>query len=427
MLTPRKRMPKKTEVYLIIILIVASVATLLSTIIIYRNSLRAAEESLKLQALGIAASLEPSLQETHVKENIFRDIVTEASWEGIAFLALYDRTGLTLLHSNENLVGRRIDSPDIRIAADEERPIFNRMTLGTDEEVFILNYPVHARDAIKVLKLALHPYPAQDIIRQARLQAMSIAITIVIIWIMGFFFIKAVKRSEQLFAMMAERERLAVIGEMAAVLAHEIRNPLGSIKGFAQYLSEKGTEGKGELGVIIDEAGRLERLTEDLLLYARPSEVRAEKFNLFEAAEEVMGLSASEHVKTAAIRINASIPSDIVMISDKEKVKQILSNLLQNSIDAVSEGGLIELGAEQMDNQIIIIVRDDGCGMDADTQSKAFNSFFTSKAKGTGLGLAIVDRLTKALGGGIEIQSEPGKGTAVRITLSATYRKEGHE
>ena len=421
------RKPKKTGTYLIIILIVTSVATVLSTIIIYRNSLRAAEESLKLQALGIAASLEPSVQTTHVKENIFRDIITEASWEGIAFLALYDRRGLTLLHSNENLVGRRIDSPDVKIAADEDRPVFNRMTLGTDEEVFILNYPIHARDAIKVLMVALHPYPAQDIIRQARLQAMSIAVTVVIIWIMGFFFIKAVKRSEQLSAMMAEREGLAVIGEMAAVLAHEIRNPLGSIKGFAQYLSEKGTEGKRELGVIIDEAGRLERLTEDLLLYARPSEVRAEKFNLLETVGDMMRLPGSDHAKMAAIRINASIPSDIVMISDKEKVKQILSNLLQNSVDAVSEGGLIELGAEQVDDKIIIIVRDNGCGMDAETRSRAFNSFFTSKPKGTGLGLAIVDRLAKALGGRIEIESEPGKGTGVRITLPATYRKEGHE
>jgi two-component system sensor histidine kinase HydH len=422
----RKRMPKKTEVYLIIILVIASVATLLSTIIIYRNSLRAAEESLKLQALGIAASLEPSLQAPHVKENIFKDIITEASWEGIAFLALYDRTGLTLLHSNENLVGRRIDSPDIKIAADEERPIFNRMTLGTDEEVFILNYPIHARDAIKVLKLALHPYPAQDVIRQARLQAMSIAVTILIIWIMGFFFIKAVKRSEQLSAMMAERERLAVIGEMAAVLAHEIRNPLGSIKGFAQYLSEKGTEGRGELDVIIEEAGRLERLTEDLLLYARPSEVRAGQFNLLEAADEAMRLLA-DHLKMAAKRTNVSIPPDMVMLSDKEKVKQILSNLLQNAIDAVSEGGLIELGAVQTGNKTLIVVRDNGSGMDAETRSKAFDSFFSSKAKGTGLGLAIVDRLTKALGGSTEIESATREGTVVRITLPTIYGEEEHE
>jgi signal transduction histidine kinase len=140
-----------------------------------------------------------------------------------------------------------------------------------------------------------------------------------------------------------------------------------------------------------------------------------------------MGLPASDQVKMAAMRMNTTIPSDIVMISDKEKVEQILSNLLQNSVDAVSKGGLIELEAEQVNDNIIIIVRDNGCGMDAETRSRAFNSFFTSKAKGTGLGLAIVDRLAKALGGRTEIESESGKGTVVRITLPATYRKEGHE
>jgi hypothetical protein len=101
------KQPKRTHVYLIIVLISASLATLISTLIIYQNSLRAAEEALKLQALGIAASLEPSLVDVKGKENIFRDIITETSWEGIAFIALYDRNGVTLLHSNENLVGHR--------------------------------------------------------------------------------------------------------------------------------------------------------------------------------------------------------------------------------------------------------------------------------------------------------------------------------
>lgn len=428
MLDACEKRPKKAHIYLIIILVVASITTLLSTLIIYRNSLRAAEESLKLQALGIAVSLEPSLQTAHVKENIFKDIITEASWEGIAFIALHDRSGLTLLHSNENLVGRRIDSPDIKISADEERPVFEHLTLGTGEEVFVLNYPIHARDAVKVLRLALHPYPAKNIIRQARLQAISIAITVVVLWVIGFFFIKAVKRSEQLSVMMEERERLAVIGEMAAVLAHEIRNPLGSIKGFAQYLLEKGTGVKGELGVIIDEARRLERLTEDLLFYARPSEVRTEKFNLSELADEaILSLYESDQGKMASARINATIPIDILMVSDREKLKQILSNILQNSAEAVSGGGFIELKAEQVGDKIIIIVSDNGCGMDEETRSRAFNSFFTTKAKGTGLGLAIVDKLTRALGGQIKLESETAGGTACTITLPAALHKAEHE
>lgn len=423
-----EKKPKKTHVYFIIIIAVASLATLFSTLIIYRNSVRAAEESLKLQALGIAASLEPSVQAAQVKEGIFKEIVTDSSWEGIAFIALYDKSGLTLLHSNENLVGRRIDSPDIKRSAGDGKPVFGHMILGTGEEIFMLNYPIHTPDSVKVLRLALHPYPAQNITRQARLQAISILITIVVLWVMGFFFIKAVRRSDELTVLMADKERLAVIGEMAAVLAHEIRNPIGSIKGFAQYLTEKSAEGKEELGIIVDEARRLERLTEDLLLYAKPSEARIEEFSLRELANEsVKVLQESDRVKQTAITVNTAVPGDIMIVSDREKLNQILSNILQNAADAINEGGIIELRALQAGVKIIIIISDNGCGMDEKTKSMAFASFFTTKAKGTGLGLAIVDKLTKVLGGRIELDSKPANGTVFRIELPAALNKGRYE
>ncbi len=423
-----EKKPKKTHVYFIIIIAVASLATLFSTLIIYRNSVRAAEESLKLQALGIAASLEPSVQAAQVKEGIFKEIVTDSSWEGIAFIALYDKSGLTLLHSNENLVGQRIDSPDIKRSAGDGKPVFGHMILGTGEEIFMLNYPIHTPDSVKVLRLALHPYPAQNITRQARLQAISILITIVVLWVMGFFFIKAVRRSDELTVLMADKERLAVIGEMAAVLAHEIRNPIGSIKGFAQYLTEKSAEGKEELGIIVDEARRLERLTEDLLLYAKPSEARIEEFSLRELANEsVKVLQESDRVKQTAITVNTAVPGDIMIVSDREKLNQILSNILQNAADAINEGGIIELRALQAGVKIIIIISDNGCGMDEKTKSMAFASFFTTKAKGTGLGLAIVDKLTKVLGGRIELDSKPANGTVFRIELPAALNKGRYE
>ena len=420
--------PKRTHIYLAIVLFAASVATLVSTIIIYRNSVAAADESLRLQALGIASSLEPSLTELKPKENIFRDIITEASFDGIAFMALLDRSGLILLHSNENLMGRRVDSAGIAVAADGNKPVFAYMTLKTGEDVFVLNYPIHARDAVKVLMLALHPYPAENIIRQARLQAMSIGAAVVAIWIMGVFFIRAVKRSEALSAQMAERERLAVIGEMAAVLAHEIRNPLGSIKGFAQYLSEKGGSGNAELGIIVGEARRLERLTEDLLLYARPSEIRMDEFSVADLVDEVeRQLQESEPAKMASISIQKNIRQNLVMLSDREKIKQILANILRNSVEAISGAGLIEVSVERSGTEIIIIVSDNGVGMDEETVSRAFESFFTTKTTGTGLGLAIVERLSDALGGKISINSAPSRGTVFRMTFPGGPDGANHE
>ena len=100
-------------------------------------------------------------------------------------------------------------------------------------------------------------------------------------------------------------------------------------------------------------------------------------------------------------------------------MKQILFNILRNSTEAVSEGGLIELSAELSGAEIIIIVRDNGSGMDEETKSQAFASFFTTKATGTGLGLAIVDKLTTVLGGRINLESAPSRGTVFTITFPA--------
>jgi two-component system sensor histidine kinase HydH len=227
--------------------------------------------------------------------------------------------------------------------------------------------------------------------------------------------------------MMAEKEHLAVIGEMSAVLAHEIRNPLGSIKGFAQYLAESNHGGSAELTVIINEARRLERLTEDLLLYARPSAARAEEFAMSELVDEVVRTACeSDRVKQYAITITPEMPDGLKIITDRGMLKQILSNIIQNSVEASDRKGHIDLRAAQAGTSITITISDSGSGMDKETRDRAFDSFFTTKAKGTGLGLAIVRRLLKALGGRIEIQSAPGQGAIITMTLSAKLETD-HE
>jgi two-component system sensor histidine kinase HydH len=236
-----------------------------------------------------------------------------------------------------------------------------------------------------------------------------------------------VKKSDELTTMMAEKEHLAVIGEMSAVLAHEIRNPLGSIKGFAQYLAENSHSGSAELTVIINEAKRLERLTEDLLLYARPSEARAEVFNLAELVDEVIrDADASARTRQYALTLTREVPDGLMIISDRGMLKQILSNIIQNAVEASLRDGHIDIRASLAGNTITITIGDSGSGMDNKTRQRAFDSFFTTKAKGTGLGLAIVRRLLKTLGGKIDIRSTQGKGTIITVTLSAKLETD-HE
>ena len=434
--------PSRSYVYLLVILTAATMITLISTFLNYRGALRTAKDSLELEALGIAVSLEASLSRiTADSENIFKNIITEGRWEGIAFIALYDKENTTILHSNEQLIGKRIQDEMITEVAQTGRSVHDYVLLGTGEKVFVLYFPVHLRQGENILKVALHTYPASKIIRQAGVQAFSVVLLTSILWITGFFFARAMKRSENLEKAIAEKERMAVLGEMAATLAHEIRNPIGSIKGFAQYLLEQkcGQEReetnplKEYLDIIVVEAKRLETLTENLLIYARPANINTSEFDLRELIDETVRAFALSAGEDSSVRLQTLAPGGIRLFSDRDKLKQILLNIIQNSLDAMSLAdrprasrmdrdekvpGFIEITAENDGaDKISIIVRDNGPGMNKETMAHAFQPFFTTKTKGSGLGLAIVDRLSKTLGGNVEVESFIGKGTAFRIAI----------
>lgn len=430
------KLSKDNRMYIIIILIAATVITALSTALTYRNAVNASEDSMKLQSLGMAVSLEASLSKIGADSgNIFKTIISEGRWQGIAFLALYDKDGTTILHSNKNLIGRQVQDRSIKDVAETGISVYEYIELGTGEIVFALNFPAHIQNSETILRVALHTYPFYSMVRQARLQLISISILIASLWVIGFFFIRASKRSEALKLSMAEKERLAMLGEMASVLAHEIRNPLGSIKGFAQYLIEQKTEDKKQrtdcLNVIVSESKRLERLTDDLLAYVRPAAVRPEEFNLRHLIDEVVMsvIPASDNnhaVNTTAdsnikgIKMHIDIPENIKVTTDREKLKQILINIIQNAVDASDGNGDIEIESKFYEKEITISVKDNGCGIDRDTIEKIFQPFFTTKVSGTGLGLAIVQKLLKSIDGRIEVNSEHNSGTIFKITLART-------
>lgn len=406
--------------YLIVILVFATFVTLISTFLTYKNSVKAAEDSLNLQALGIAVSLEASLSKgMPVRDNVLKDIITKGGWEGIAFIALYDKNGTIILHSNENLIGRKAQDRNLKKVIDTGIPSHIYITLGTGERVFVLDSPVHIRNSERILRLALHTNPVQGIVRQASLHVLGMLFIIAVLWVVGYFFIRASRHSDELKMKMAERERFAVIGEMASVLAHEIRNPLGSIKGFAQYLKEQNTDkmvhGIDSLDIIVSESKRLEDLTEDLLMYAKPVEVKSEDFDVLELINGV--INAMQNNKNVDIKV--SVPAGITIKSDGDKLKQILMNILQNAVDA--ESRVVDIKAEFMNGKMAILISDDGYGMSHEIKENAFKPFFTTKTKGTGLGLAIVDKLTKAIGGSIVLKSEPQKGTIFKIVIPKSF------
>ncbi len=215
-------------------------------------------------------------------------------------------------------------------------------------------------------------------------------------------------------------DRLACLGEMAAGLAHEIRNPLASISGAAQFLAEGdyiSAEGKRLLDIIFRETSRLNRLTNSFLLYGRPTRETVELINPAHEVDEIVDLlSRRRNLPDAEIEVD--IPEDVTLETEPNQLRQILVNLLLNAWQALaSEGGRISVIGQQRDKVLELRIKDNGCGIDQEQINKIFNPFFTTKPDGTGLGLAIVQRLVHDLGGEIKAYSNPGKGTEFIMTL----------
>ncbi|NRD59713.1 ATP-binding protein, partial [Corallococcus exiguus] len=240
-----------------------------------------------------------------------------------------------------------------------------------------------------------------------------------------------VLENSKLYEKIRERDRLAALGEMAAGLAHEIRNPLGAIKGAAQCLDPRKLTGEdGEfLDVIVEEVNRLNGVVTAFLDYSRPLKQNFGPTDLNEVVTRTMRLIQNDMPPTAelAVELDLRLPRSE---GDAEQLKQVLINLVQNAVQALgSQPGRITVRTEKPERFgdlrsaggefVEVRVSDDGPGIPADQQTHIFVPFFTTKQKGTGLGLAICQRIVKNHGGSISVQSKMGEGTTFIIRLPA--------
>ncbi len=217
------------------------------------------------------------------------------------------------------------------------------------------------------------------------------------------------------------RERLAALGEMAASVAHEIRNPLGTIEGFARLLRRDLAEMPGPLRLaerIVEGAQNLNYVISNLLTYARPMRLQIVDV----AVGRLFGL-CGDTLRDRAARAGAKLTireegEGLVTRGDERQLAQVLLNLGINAIEACGSGvGRVGIEACGGRHSILLRVRDNGCGMDEKTLEKIFDPFFTMKDGGTGLGLSLTKKIVDAHGGEIAFESEPGKGSTVTVTL----------
>lgn len=215
-------------------------------------------------------------------------------------------------------------------------------------------------------------------------------------------------------------ERLASLGRMAAGIAHEIRNPLSSIKGFAQYFQRKFRQGSQDANyalVMVNEVDRLNRVIQDLLNFAKPQEAKFKSVDIIAIMEHTLKLMESD-LREKKIHVVKNYDQAIPQISaDADMITQSLLNIYINAIEAMDENDTMVLDVHLENEGINIFIEDSGKGISKADLLKIFDPFFTLKSGGTGLGLAIVYRIVENHHGEIEVKSEPGKGASFRIYL----------
>jgi two-component system sensor histidine kinase PilS (NtrC family) len=251
-------------------------------------------------------------------------------------------------------------------------------------------------------------------------------------------------------AELRRHERLAGVGQLAADLAHEIRNPLAAISGSIQILEtslpgEQAEETRRLIGIAVREADRLNALITDFLRFARPAPSNPEPTSVATVAEEVLRMF--DAVCPAGVRVSLDVPADLHVRADEGQLRQLLWNLFLNAVQAMPEGGSLDVSAapvrgpaalagapagqasaqaglpagrnagEEGAGQVEIEVADTGSGIPEEVLDRIFDPFFTTKKDGSGLGLATVHRIVEGHGGHLTVESAVGRGTTFRIRL----------
>jgi len=231
---------------------------------------------------------------------------------------------------------------------------------------------------------------------------------------------RARSESARLSARLREAERLATAGELAAGMAHELRNPLAAIVNATALLTDEAAltpeERATTLGAIRTEARRLNRILSDFLSFARPQEARRTRGDLRDVVQHVSALIRDDYSRASRVDVKVAFDPAVPRFAfDRDQVTQVLWNVALNGVEAMNGRGRLSLEVARQNGDVALAVSDTGPGIPRDRLPHVFEPFYSGKPNGSGLGLTIAERIVAAHGGRIEIDSEPGAGT--RVTL----------
>lgn len=331
----------------------------------------------------------------------------------MASIAAMLETAPATLEEEPGLLGLSVLPPPAEPASDPLAPLWEGRELYRTEflteggqPVFRAVVPFHAAEGLRLARLDLDASEADFLTRDAGRHLVLVCVGSLLFLGLSAFTFRSLRRQMEL-------EHLAQIGTMSAVLAHEIRNPLGTIKGFAQLLLEKAAPAqKPLLDPILNESLRLESLVRDLLLYGRPSQP---EMRLVRARDLAATLGA--HTPGPPV-FEADVP-DVTFSSDPNLLEQALLNLIRNALEATGStpSPRVTLRVRETARHIVWSVQDNGPGLPPEVQRHLFQPFRTTKTFGTGLGLSISRKLAAALGGRLSLANQAEGGVAAEIQL----------
>jgi signal transduction histidine kinase len=399
---------------IVIMAVVLSLAILGTAIFNATTLLRLRKSYLSNRGHEIAAVLDGQARGLGRRNNpIFWQSLFESNYptyaDSVAFLALLDRNGAILAYKGSSPGAPK----DLR-----------KSTNG----VFVFEEPLgrpqnpHTMIAGWRMQIGLLSSGTDSIARQAFLQLAISGLAVVALVVLSAGLVHMLNRFIKLKAREGTEAQLKSLGIMAASLAHEIRNPLGAMKGLTQLIQEElppDHTSQPQLCTIVNEAERLEGLVADLLDFARAKEPQVSQFEL---SELLVNLKDMLQSKLQLSKVVLQLPSDLAPMnirSDPAGLRQILLNVLMNAIEASPEGGVVALttARNEIDPSIVIKVDDSGKGLGEENPDDFFQPFVTTKARGTGLGLAISKQIAERLGGNLKLENLPGGGARCSITL----------
>ncbi|MGB9080965.1 MAG: ATP-binding protein [Desulfuromonadaceae bacterium] len=386
----------------------------------YLSARPIAEENLR----GLALSLTAAIENIALHDDSLRNLGTFQTHD-IAFFTLIDRKGMYRFHTNPDLIGTPLQGAIPIATLQDGTTSIQRITLRTGENAFEFNAPLYLPGETLALRLTLHTYRADAVIRRARLNMMVLFALLAAGWILALTLYRFTRREEQHRLEMARRESLAQLGEMGAMLAHEIRNPLAGIKGYAQVI-EKSPQNERNGGFahrIVSETLRLEALVNELLSYAKSGPEAMSMVNITAIVSHVAALLQQE-AEQLRIKIINECQENILIDGNRDGLTQVLLNVVKNSIQAAAAGGTVRITAGIDGRHVIIEVIDNGHGISQEEMPRIFEPFFTTKARGTGLGLALCRKIIEEHGGEITVQSAVGEGTSVSMTIPIRHNHQ---